>query len=224
MAQSAWSEAAHIFPIVSLLFSDLLAPNALLSLSTDGRLCQFAAGRGEGASGGPRDPTRSLQLRAGRAVLPSAAAFSRVDASRLYVGCEEGALAVVDVNGDKESAPGSRVAAHYAYVSALDVHPSLDAPLLLTASFDGTVKLWATEVRLLLPHGNKHTCMPRPKSPTPTPHTHPCRPRRRRCWRCWTRWRGRRWWTRRGHPQTSRRWWRRTLTAGWRCTSWGATR
>lgn len=77
-------------------------------------------------------------------VLPAAAQFSSVTPSRLYIGGEEGSLYTCDLTA-KAVHVVERVSAHAAFITSVDPHPSPDANLLLTASFDHTVKLWSLE-------------------------------------------------------------------------------
>jgi WD40 repeat protein len=93
------------------------------------------------------------------------AAFSPSNAASLFVGGIEGALysceftgraagtsdalayvALVAVLHCLRAEASTRTAAHFGSISALSHHPSPDTPLLLTASYDFSVKLWHVEV------------------------------------------------------------------------------
>jgi hypothetical protein len=148
VAASAFCEAGHVGAVTALLFTGTAASSTIHSFSAEGRVCQWA-GTGLG------EPTASAQLtarfaqdgkEAQRDVVCSGACFSSADPSRIFLGGQEGGLYIAQFTGNTCTTQ-MRLPAHYAFLSALAAHPARDVPLLLTASYDGTVKLWNTEVR-----------------------------------------------------------------------------
>lgn len=118
-----------------------------VSGSTSGSGSGSGSGVGSGTPGvGAPGSGAAAATGAQREAAASCAAFSAADPARLFVGGQEGALYTCQFSGAGVAVQG-RVPAHYACVSAVSAHPSRDVPLLLSASFDGTIKLWNTEVR-----------------------------------------------------------------------------
>jgi WD domain, G-beta repeat len=102
-----------------------------------------------GASGTAGASSTATAPAGARDIPVSCASFSSADPSRLYIGGQEGALYISLYGGSAtQIQTQARLPAHYTCISSLAPHPSRDVPLLLTCSYDGTIKLWNTEVSL----------------------------------------------------------------------------
>lgn len=149
----------HQAPVTAILVAGTPLASLILSFSVDGRVCLWDGGGGSAGSLPPLSdgPTASARLAhaaegggvasaaAPRDLVVACASLCAADASRVFVGGLEGGLYATVFTGGAAPAVIARAPAHYALIAALAAHPARDVPLLLTASHDGTVKLWSTE-------------------------------------------------------------------------------
>lgn len=147
------TSAASASSSSSQLFFEQLFPSSFLEPSSSAKLTYLpdasaAAAAAAALSGGSGNATAGGGVSGARDIPVSCGNFSHADPSRLYIGGQEGALYVLLYGGSaNQIQTQARVPAHYACITAVAPHPSREVPLLLTGSFDGTVKLWNTELK-----------------------------------------------------------------------------
>eukprot|EP00923_Selenidium_pygospionis_P053245 GHVN01092244.1.p1 GENE.GHVN01092244.1~~GHVN01092244.1.p1 ORF type:complete len:671 (+),score=141.94 GHVN01092244.1:79-2013(+) len=132
----------HAHPVYSMELVGTQNAHNLVTVDTDGRLCLWSLGM-------MVHPTEAVDLKRGnRDVSCLCAGFSEGETNVLFGGTEDGALFQAQIHGGKAGI-SETYEAHYAPVTSVHWHPTIDSQsidftdLLLSTSFDWTVKLWA---------------------------------------------------------------------------------
>ena len=145
------SAAGHTHPVYAMQIVGTQNAHSIVTISTNGKLCQWDTTQlvtpTETLTLKMEGPSRTAdQAAVDTAVAVTALAFGHGETNSFYVGAETGTLYDVEMHG---SQPGVQQSydAHFALVSSMQFHPQTDvrgsaSDILLTSSFDWTLKLW----------------------------------------------------------------------------------
>eukprot|EP01068_Selenidium_serpulae_P010205 Selendium_serpulae@DN5406_c0_g1_i3.p1 len=132
----------HAHPVYSMELVGTQNAHNLVTVDTDGRLCLWSLGM-------MVHPTENVDFKRGNRDLSCLAiGFSEGETNILFGGAEDGSLFQAHIHGSKAGITET-YEAHFAPVTSVHWHPTIEnqsidfTDLLLSTSFDWTVKLWA---------------------------------------------------------------------------------
>ena len=142
--RSRFSGMSHTLPVYCSEVVGSQNANALVTLSTDGKLCTWSLDM-------LAEPQVVLDLEHKKqSVAPTCLAFKENDANNFLIGSEEGGVYAGAQYGTKAGIQTS-FKGHHAPVTGISIHNSLGAvdfsDLFITSSMDWTIKLWSMKER-----------------------------------------------------------------------------
>lgn len=153
------SAAGHTHPVYSMQVVGTQNAHSLVTISTNGKLCLWDTTQlvtptdtitlkmePGTSSGGTNAGSAANSKSSDSEVAVTTCAFAHGETNSFYVGAETGTVYNVEMHGSQPGVQNAH-AAHHALVSSMQFHPQTDvrgsaSDVLLTSSFDWTLKLW----------------------------------------------------------------------------------
>eukprot|EP00357_Protocruzia_adherens_P032167 CAMPEP_0115015212 /NCGR_PEP_ID=MMETSP0216-20121206/26607_1 /TAXON_ID=223996 /ORGANISM="Protocruzia adherens, Strain Boccale" /LENGTH=612 /DNA_ID=CAMNT_0002385235 /DNA_START=118 /DNA_END=1953 /DNA_ORIENTATION=+ len=148
--RTALSSNGHSHPVYSLALVGSQNAHNIVSVSNDGRLCVWSMGM-------LQQPHKTLDLKKEKKDISGhCITFPEGETNIFFVGSEEGAIHKSQIHGSKASQGMETISetyeGHFGPVTSLHCHPTTEGHqvyesnnLMLSSSFDWTVKLWNTK-------------------------------------------------------------------------------